>query len=284
MTKPSIFARFWKGVNTSTAGTRYERLMSYIGKIGGDVNAYAVCTAMLGDNTFKSMNDDDFMKEVEVMLRKLGISGAGAVPNSLLSMQDLEPREKFQKDEKPDEDSEGYQGQPRDSRKNMGLWVCWLDSKGNEQTREFLYQADAEAYARLITAMDFGYTDISIQKAVETDKAISNYTVRSSNQEYGRFDMIEDARAMIDYLRMQGVYAVLVEENVVKGPVETTGKQLDRAAEKAKNAETISEKKSVAENIKAIQMKRQRATIAERTRDMTGKSFKEEWSNNKKSL
>lgn len=292
MRKLSIFERYWKGrreviekPGESTHSAKWDRCVQHIKDKGGNYNAYAVCTAMLGDESFKSMNDDDFMKEVDIMLRKLGISGAGAVPNSLLSMQDLEPREKVQKDRQVSEDSDGPHGQPS-HQKSMGVCVYWKDAKGNRQNRDFLYQADADAYVKLLQTMNFGYTGIGIEKShnLESEKAMGMYVVRSNNMEYGRFNNAEDARDCIDNLGMQGVFATLIRESMMKGAIEQTGKQLDRAAAKAEDAETPSEKKSVAENIKAIQIKRQRATIEARSKSMTGKTFNEVWQDNKKPL
>ena len=57
------------------------------------VNAYAVCTAQLGESSFKSIEE---MSKAELDMAKselekaIGIAAAGPVPNSLLAEQDLE--------------------------------------------------------------------------------------------------------------------------------------------------------------------------------------------------
>jgi hypothetical protein len=60
-----------------------------------------------------------------------------------------------------------------------------------------------------------------------------------------------------------------------KGAVETTGKQLVEVTQSAKHVDEPTD--SIVDNIKAIQLKRQKATIAAREKEETAKSFKEGW-------
>ena len=66
-----------------------------------------------------------------------------------------------------------------------------------------------------------------------------------------------------------------------KGAVETTGKQLDSAVRAAEKAEDTEEKDDLASRIKNIQLRRQKATIAERSKEAVGKgqkpNFKAVW-------
>lgn len=61
-----------------------------------------------------------------------------------------------------------------------------------------------------------------------------------------------------------------------KGAIETTGKKLEQEAEKAEDAETKKEKNEIVDRIKNIQIKRQKAVLAERESE-TNKSFKTLW-------
>lgn len=65
------------------------------GETGGKVNAFAVCTAKLSDKAFKSevrhlSYIKSEIKKAQKEVEKMGIEGAGSVPNSLLARQDLE--------------------------------------------------------------------------------------------------------------------------------------------------------------------------------------------------
>ena len=60
----------------------------------------------------------------------------------------------------------------------------------------------------------------------------------------------------------------------VKGQVEQTGKKLEQLADKATDAEP-EEVKTIVDNIKSVQIKRQQATLQERQKSMKGKSFKD---------
>ena len=64
-------------------------------KTGGKVNAFAVCTAKLSDKAYKSevrhlSYIKSEIKKAQKEVEKMGIEGAGSVPNSLLARQDLE--------------------------------------------------------------------------------------------------------------------------------------------------------------------------------------------------
>lgn len=219
----TAFTEFYKTLvekpGESPHAAKWDRCVEHVSQQGG-ANAYAVCTAALGQSAFKSMDagDPNFLKEVDMFLGKLGISGAGPVPNSLLARQDLD---------------------------------------GTRKSR--------------------------FEKSVETvEKASSKcWVVRCDGMEQGRFDNKTDAEKCLDMYRSSGTYAVLVEESVVsetsKGAVETTGKQLTRVTEAAKKADTDAESETLVGRIKNIQLKRQKATIFEREKEETTKTFKEVW-------
>jgi hypothetical protein len=63
---------------------------------GEKVNAFAVCTAQLGQESFKSQYQHlaytkSLVKKARTETQKMGIGFAGPVPTSLLADQDLEP-------------------------------------------------------------------------------------------------------------------------------------------------------------------------------------------------
>lgn len=64
---------------------------------------------------------------------------------------------------------------------------------------------------------------------------------------------------------------------VSKGVIEQTGKKLDTALKDAADADTRAERKSVVDTIKEVQLRRQKATIAERSKEAAGKNFKQVW-------
>lgn len=180
---------------------KWDRCVKEV-EANGSGNAYAICTSMMGESSFKSMNEDDFAEKVRTYLHKLGIADAGPVPNSLLSRQDLEP-----------ETRKGMVAYMRKSVEKSvpDTYAVWYyDREGAQKCATYNNLQEAEAFARVIE--DIGFKNIKI---------------------------------------------------LTKGQVETTGKQLERAAAKAEDAET-DEKKSIVENIKAIQIRRQKATIEAR--------------------
>lgn len=129
---------------------KWDRCVQQV-KENGDADPYAVCTAMLGEEALKSMSDEDFDETMKMYMRKLGISGAGPVPNSLLACQDLEPetRKSFQKS-----------GTDLDS---FSVW--YYDKGGAQKCAVFGHLIDAEAFARMVDAM--GFKDVSIMKSAE---------------------------------------------------------------------------------------------------------------------
>lgn len=191
---------------SSTHSEKWDRCVEHVEENSNGVNAYAVCTAMLGDESFKSMDNMTFDEKIKMYMGKLGISAAGPIPRSLLAAQDLEGTTR-----------KGYALRKSTDLANFAVW--YYDKYGSQKCSVYNNMIDAEAYARILEVL--GFQDIKI----------------------------------------------------MKGVVEQTGKQLTRIAIKAEDAET-SEKKSLTENIKAIQLRRQKATLEARG---VGKSFSQGW-------
>jgi len=51
---------------------RWKRCVEHVQEVHPDVNAYAVCTAVLGDESFKSMDDEKFFDEIDKIIRHEG--------------------------------------------------------------------------------------------------------------------------------------------------------------------------------------------------------------------
>lgn len=79
---------------------RWDRCVSHVKSSNPGADPYAVCTAMLGDESFKAMDEEKFNSTLDKALDEIskdnfgiggfGIAGAGPIPESLLARQDLE--------------------------------------------------------------------------------------------------------------------------------------------------------------------------------------------------
>ncbi len=77
------FNEIWKGIiqkpGPSVHSEKWDRCVADVKAKNPNANAYAVCTAQLGEESFKSQEEID----------KMGLEGAGSIPKSLLARQDL---------------------------------------------------------------------------------------------------------------------------------------------------------------------------------------------------
>lgn len=278
------FAGMWRKFSkTESEGARMEKCVSYVSDKAGVVKAYGVCTAILADDTYKSMDESAFLKEVDLFLQKLGIAGAGPIPNSLLARQDLEPNS-TSKAEEPQ-----FIKNLRRLQKREGGGVCvyYTDKTGNKQEKIFDKLVDAEAYARDLAEVQ-GFNNIIVNKGAydwedsdSTEKKAGDWwIVRHNGSEYMRFATLKEARECVDMLCGQGMFAVIIAESVVdmsKGVLETTGKQLTETVKDAREAHTTRETASLVDRIKNIQERRQSGTIAARAKEAVGKTFRQGW-------
>ncbi len=78
----------------SIHSAKWDDCVAEVKASGTGKNAYAVCTAQLGDEAFKSqyhgLVSKHQVEKAQKELKKFGIEEAGPVPNSLLARQDLE--------------------------------------------------------------------------------------------------------------------------------------------------------------------------------------------------
>lgn len=259
----------------ATHSAKFDRCVEHVESKGGAKNAYAICTMALGEDALKSMdyNDPAFGKEVETFMRTLGISGAGPVPVSLMSAQDLEGATRASKA------MFAKNAIKKDGSSSLSVW--YHDDYGNRKCEVHGNIVDAEAAVKRFK--ELGYKDVYVVSSQDdmTKAGDKMFLIRTNGMEYARFDKKADAEECLAMLTAQGQFAVMIEETVVsaaeKGVVETTGKQLDHAVKEAAEAEDTEEKSNLVNNIKNIQLRRQKATIAERSKSAGGKKFKDVW-------
>lgn len=119
--------------------------------------------------TYKKMNliekseDLSLGERIKSYLHKLGISGAGPIPNSLLSKQDLEPNVNITR-----LDREWFVNATKSQ--DIGNFAVWYyDPEGERKCAVFGNMTDAEAYASIVDSL--GYKNVSIMKGQveETD-------------------------------------------------------------------------------------------------------------------
>jgi hypothetical protein len=112
---------------------------------------------MLGNESFKAMDDSTFDEKIKMYMQKLGITGAGPVPNSLLSEQDLAgPKIDITR-----LDRKFYVNAVKSMDiNNFAVW--YYDDSGARKCAVFGNAIDAEAYASIVDAL--GYKDVKIMK------------------------------------------------------------------------------------------------------------------------
>ncbi len=183
---------------------KWDACVSEIGK-NESVNAYAVCTARLGQESFKSNMTKSELEMAKSELQKaIDISSAGKIPNSLLSRQDLEKE----------------------------------TTKAIKKIENIMYKGFKIEIHYLFTGevLVFCLDDV--------------------------FNNLNEAKQMIDRF-------------ILNKSVASTTKDLNETTKDAKEVDTETEKSDVIQNIKNIQLKRQKEIINER--DTSAKSFKDGW-------
>jgi hypothetical protein len=103
------------------------------------------------------------------------------------------------------------------------------------------------------------------------------YYDKNGAQKCAVFDNTTEAQAFAADLLSMGFSRKDIKI-IAKGVIEQTGKKLEEAVKDAKEVETKTEVKSLVDNIKSIQLKRQNAIVQARQKSEKGKkSFKEMW-------
>lgn len=152
----SNFTEFYKSMKdrlekpgAGTHSEKWDRCVRDVKASGSASDPYAVCTAMLKSQTFKSMDDQTFGDKIKFYLQKLGLAAAGPIPNSLLARQDLAG----ETTQKSQETKLGL---------DNGFAVWYYDELGAQKCAIFSNIIDASAYATLVDAM--GYKNVEIVK------------------------------------------------------------------------------------------------------------------------
>ncbi len=248
------------------------------------------CISSLRSSYLKHLSEAEFAEKMKFYMRKLNISEAGPVPNSLLARQDLAGVDRTEK--------------TLVDHASFSVW--YYDSVGAQKCAVFGNLLDAEAYAALVDTMGFknvevikGQMEKAFGKAQDLVKLFDKYYIvemEKMNIEksllYQGFEIqqndsvgftvklngkLEWTAGSIDACKYWVDKYGKDIKGYSKGQVETTGQQLQRLANKAEEAETVSEKNTLVQNLKAVQLKRQKATIAAREKDSADKSFKDFW-------
>lgn len=190
-------------------------------KAKGGADPYAVCTAQLGEESFKSeyrglAYTKSVVKNAKRYL-KMNVAGAGPVPNSLLAGQDLEP-EKDKMD------------------------------KGQLDAEVVLFEDPNFKICHYLADDSFVVTD---------KRKGDEYKLYSAN------DAVERLKVL--------------QEPLLKSVA--TNDALVDLKEKAEDADTSAEKNDIVSTIKAVQLRRQKATLAMRAKEegKMSKSFADFW-------
>lgn len=197
---------------------KWDRCVEEVGK-DPSVNAYAICTAQLGEESFKSQLTKSEVEMAKSELKKeITTAYAGPIPKSGLAEQDLEG-----------------------------------------ETKKSVHLAD-----EIKVGDHIGPTGMDIE-------VVGVRRIQSSGHrvQYEFTCKTETGKTVIKIFDSNDVV-------LKKGTIEQTGKALEDIKDEAEDADTKKEKHSLIENIKSIQLKRQRAIISEREKE-TNKSFKEVW-------
>lgn len=306
------FRKAWANMNlvekpgASSHSAKWDRCIQHVKENGKGANAYAVCTDMLGEESFKFVKSEkDFTEKMDEYMRKLGISGAGPVPNSLLARQNLEGRvEDVVTEERMNEDDRVLAGHSilefLETTKSMTAKYWYkayefdgsLCQKGDNLDQMAFDQAMGKLdmnmrVARIECGNNEGMKQ-TVTKSGDTEKKsmkkstdAQNFAVwyydRNGAQKCAVFQTEIDAQA---YMKLvTSLFGGGKDAKIVKSEVEETKKDLIDASMDATEADGKKEKTELVDRIKAIQIERQKATIRARERagEATGKSFKQGW-------
>lgn len=262
--------------------------------------------------TVEETSDTEYKAQLKDYMRKLGLEGAGPVPVSLLATQDLETNNKSMDitlHTTKSIEKCGYCAGKVHKKKCMGC----EGKQANETVKAAFEGKELEEMIGMAPLETFMNVDIMMGPELEDSDGhrIGSYLLIGHDGGWQAFLTLEAAHEFIESvfkaMKMTkatigaGVFVphedVLMEmrmnhgldelsaqciladvlESLGKGGVEETGKELEDSAEEAKHADVPTE--SIVENIKNIQVKRQKATIVarERSKSATSKSFQEQW-------
>lgn len=268
----SKFADLWKKKNVvekpgdATHTAKWDRCVEHVKANGSGANAYAVCTAMMDGESFKTTEtDEEFKSRVDGYIKRLNITSglpskvvdttaseknvdtsfAGAVPNSLLARQDLETtKTAIVKD---------------GSDHELTIEI----HNGTEKMAKAVFEGCK--IADIVAAESYKNVTVFVTPEMQdaNGKRIGCHIVLGQDGSPQVFFSLKDAHNFID-----SVFG--------KGQVEETGKELIEMAETAKD-EGEEAQSDLVGNITRVQEKRQKATLTARKKETTSKTFKEIW-------
>lgn len=311
------FKNFW---NQLEEKARPEAYSARYNRIAQEVKS------IIGPEALKSMDDDEFETKVRSYMVKLGIDGAGPVPNSLLARQDLETT----KSRKPKSFLSFWKDQ---ATEKATLWVkCKLcDSEVASMPDSELYHLDlyhsdkeysptrtGQFFEPSATAKSFNKSDqsqadqlmsaddriwgqLGLRHGGDVDKNWASYVDKVAGVISGTvpadvWRIIEDQNhhSMIRAIQQLGRLGRDTGKSINKATIEEQLKDLkDQKAsasspeEQARINHLITELESemnkaddenttdLVENIKAVQIKRQKAEL--KARGKTDETFKQAW-------
>lgn len=198
-----------------------------------DVDAYAVCTAQLGEASFKSIEN---MSKAELKIamgelkKAIDIEDAGPIPYSLLARQDMKNRARL------------------------------LPKKENKENKEFSENKQEKTKliddGRPVPATNEEAMDIAIDM-------VENYA-----DYVAIVACLVDKHGVDQKIASEIVRILMTQDREIgKGVIESTGKKLEDLTEEAHEASNEEEKNALVENIKNIQVKRQKAFITQRKKE-----------------
>lgn len=208
--------------------------------------------------TVTAKEADEYMDTLGIKMRQKTVdtSYAGAEPKSLLAEQDLETTKAIS-------EVEVY--------KNGDKWVVAWIKDGKQLSESFPGKDMADEKANKLKQLTKSEGTFSVW-----------YYDKTGARRCAVMPNILEAQGFVSDLMSMG-YKKKDVEVIIKGQVEQTGKKLDELADKAEDADTKEEVKSLVNRIKATQIRRQKATIKERSQDedTKNKSFKDVWNKKK---
>lgn len=298
--KSQAFAKPGASIHTK----KWDDCVEHVKANSSGANAYAVCTAMFGDDSFKAMDDAGFLAKVDEYIDRLGITAgikaksvgigfAGPVPGSLLARQDLEGRKASSSEYDLEMSNERRQGQNdgakyasvRKSEDSASTVNETATKYADAAVAGFIPHEDIISEMMSLHGLDYMMaSDIlasvlarvgksSTEKLAKDSTVYVCFTDSEGMEQERAFPVKGDADAFCEVIKPLGYTNVRVEFG--KGAVEEAKKDLIEMAESDKDTN----KTDLAANIKAVQLKGQKATIAAREAagEAKGKSFKDAW-------
>jgi hypothetical protein len=216
----------------TTHSAKFDRCVFDV-KAKGGANAFAVCTAQLGEEAFKSWSqmvgkvgtDSEMIKEIDEFKRTLGIGGAGPLPQSLLARQDIEGGETTEKshDEATALGTDIYR-----AKMNLKNLVALIQMEGpSPEIKQAIHEAQ-----ELVAGLENRYNQISMGKSLTKAESVYELSDRLLNEAAMKFfskpfnELTPDQKLQI----LQSGLRMLSNKSVTKGFTDTASVEVELAA------------------------------------------------------